>query len=70
MFVVIRNGRVFTGWKAWLIGIVAFIGLTLLFSLIAFVLLGVAVTMGAAMMIIVPVAVVGALLASLFTRRP
>jgi hypothetical protein len=71
MFVIQRNGQttVITGWRAWLIGAAAFLAATLLMGMIAFVLLGVAITVGAVLMIVVPVAVGLALLASVF-RRP
>jgi hypothetical protein len=69
MFIITRNGRIITGWKAWAIGIVTFIGLSILFSVIAFIGFGVALTIGAIMMIIVPVAFFGALIASYFNRR-
>jgi hypothetical protein len=71
MFVIRRNGQttVITGWRAWLIGVAAFLAATLLMGMIAFVLLGVAITVGAVLMIVVPVAVGLALLASVF-RRP
>jgi hypothetical protein len=70
MFVIQRNGQttVITGWRAWLIGAAAFLIATLLMALIAFVLPGVAVTVGAMLMIVVPVAVGLALLASLSHR--
>jgi hypothetical protein len=71
MFVIQRNGQttVITGWRAWLIGAAAFLIATLLMAVIAFVLLGVAITIGALLMIVVPVAVGLALLASAL-RRP
>jgi hypothetical protein len=71
MFVIHRNGQttVITGWRAWLIGAAAFLAATLLMAMIAFVLLGVAITVGAVLTIVVPVAVGLALLASVF-RRP
>jgi hypothetical protein len=71
MFMIQRNGQttVITGWRAWLIGAAAFLAASLLMAVIAFVLLGVAITVGAVLMIVVPVAVGLALLASAF-RRP
>ena len=72
MIVIQRNGQttVITGWRAWLVGAVAFVVATLLTGLMVFVLLGVAVTVGAVLMIVIPVAVGLALIASLFRRPP
>jgi len=71
MIVITRNGRttVITGWRAWLIGTAAFVVATALLFVIAFVMLGVAITAGAVLLIVVPVAIGVALLASLF-RSP
>jgi hypothetical protein len=66
MIVISRNGKtaVITGWRAWLIGAAAFVGFTLLLGLIAFVFLGIAFTVGAVLLIVVPVAIGIALIAS------
>jgi hypothetical protein len=66
MIVIQRNGKttVITGWQAWLIGIIAFAAATALLALIVFVLLGVAITVGAVLLIVVPVLVGLALIAS------
>jgi hypothetical protein len=71
MLVIQRNGRttVITGWRAWLLAAALFVGLTLLFALIAFLVLGIAITLGAVLLIVVPVAVGVAILASLFQPR-
>jgi hypothetical protein len=68
MIVITRNGRttVLTGWRAWLVGAAAFIAASLAFAVIAFVVLGIAVTVGAVLLILVPVAIGIAILASLF----
>lgn len=72
MIVIQRNGQttVITGWRAWLVSAVAFVVATLLIGVMVFVLLGVAITVGAVLMIVVPVAVGLALIASLFRRPP
>jgi hypothetical protein len=72
MIVIERNGQttVITGWRAWLIGAVAFAGATLLLALLAFVAFGLAITVGAVLLIAVPVAIGVALVASAFSRRP
>ena len=49
MLVIEHNGRtiVVTGWRAWVLAAFLFLGLTLLAALVAFVVLGVAITVGA-----------------------
>ncbi len=71
MIVVTRNGKttVLTGWRAWLAGAAIFAAIALLLALIAFVVLGFAITLGAVLLIVVPVALGVALLASAF-RAP
>jgi hypothetical protein len=71
MLVIQRNGRttVITGWRAWLLATALFVGLTLLMAIIAFLVLGIAITLGAVLLIIIPVAVGVAILASLFQPR-
>jgi hypothetical protein len=69
MLVIQRNGRttVITGWRAWLLGVAA----APLLVMIAFVALGIAITMGAVLLIVVPIAIGVAILMSLFQpRRP
>ena len=68
-----RRGRttVITGWRAWLIGLAAFAAASLLMALIFFVFLGVAVTLGAILLVVVPVLVVIAVVAAALQRsRP
>jgi hypothetical protein len=71
MIVITRNGRttVLTGWRAWLVGAVAFVASFALLTLFLFVVLGLAVTVGAVLLIVVPVAIGIALLASVFSGR-
>jgi hypothetical protein len=71
MIVINRNGQatVITGWRAWLIGAVGFVAAVLLFGVVAFVMLGVAVTIGAVLLIVVPAAIIMAFLASVLGRR-
>lgn len=68
MIVIERNGKstVITGWRAWLIGAAVFVGVSALLAFFAFVLLGVAITVGAVLLIVVPVVIGIAILASLF----
>ena len=72
MLVIQRNGRttVVTGWRAWLLAILVFVGLTLLLAVTGFVVLGIAVTLGAVLLIALPVAIGIAILASLFRPTP
>ena len=71
MIVITKNGKttVITGWRAWLIGVAIFVAATACLFVIAFVMLGIAITVGAVLVIVVPVAVGVAILASLF-RSP
>jgi hypothetical protein len=71
MIVIERHGRtiVITGWRAWLIGAAAFAAASLLIALIFFVFLGVAVTLGAILLVVTPVFVVIAIIAGALHRR-
>jgi hypothetical protein len=70
MIVISRNGQttVISGWRAWLLGAVTFVVAMLILAVIAFVFVGLAITIGAIAMIVIPALVVVALLASLFGR--
>jgi hypothetical protein len=72
MLVIQRHGRttVIAGWRAWLLGALIFAGLTLLFGVIAFLAVGIAITVAAILLIVLPVAIGVAILASLFQPRP
>ncbi|HEY8194967.1 MAG TPA: hypothetical protein VIF13_07955 [Hyphomicrobium sp.] len=71
MIVITRNGRttVISGWREWLIRIVVFVAAMLILALVAFFMLGLAVTVGAIAMIVLPAVIVVGLLGSLFSRR-
>ena len=71
MIVIPRNGKttVLTGWRAWLTGAAIFVGAVLMFAFIVFILLGVAITVGTVLLIVVPVALGLAVLAPLFRQR-
>jgi len=71
MIVIERNGEttVITGWREWLVRAVVFFSALLLFGVIVFLMLGLAVTLGAVLMIVIPAVVVVALLGSMFSRR-
>jgi hypothetical protein len=68
MIVIARNGRttVVTGWRAWVVAVAIFLAATVFLFVIAFVMLGVAITVGAVLLIVMPVAIGVAILASLF----
>ena len=72
MIVISRNGKttVISGWRAWLVGAVAFAVTTILVALFAFLALGIALTVTLLVFIAVPVAIGIALIASLFRPRP
>jgi hypothetical protein len=71
MIVIACNGRttVITGWRGWLAGAAIFLAATVFLFVIAFLMLGIAITAGAVLLIVVPVALGVAILASLF-RSP
>jgi hypothetical protein len=71
MIVITRNGRatVVTGWRAWLASVAVLVAAVVFLFVIAFVVLGVAITVGAVLLIVVPIAAGVAILASLF-RSP
>ncbi len=71
MIVIERNGKttVISGWRAWLAAAAVFVAVTATMFVIAFVLLGVAITVGTVLLIVVPVVVGVALVASLFQSQ-
>jgi hypothetical protein len=71
MIVITRNGRttVITGWREWLVRAVVFVAAMLVLAVLVFVMLGLAVTLGAIAMIVIPAAIIVALLGSMFSRR-
>jgi hypothetical protein len=72
MLVVHRNGRatIVSGWRAWLLGLGAVLGAIAAMFLLAFVFLGIALTIGAVLLVAVPAAIIIAILGSLLNRRP
>jgi hypothetical protein len=71
MIVISRNGKttVVSGWRAWLIGAVVVAATTVILALVAFLALGIAMTLTVVFFIAVPVAIGVALLASLVRPR-
>ncbi|HEY8127855.1 MAG TPA: hypothetical protein VIF39_03955 [Hyphomicrobium sp.] len=71
MIVITRNGEttVLTGWREWLVKIVVFMAAILLFAIIVFLMFGLAVTIGAIALVVIPAAIIVALLGSMFGTR-
>ena len=71
MIVITRNGEttVLTGWREWLVRLVVFIAAILLFGVIAFVMFGLAITIGAIALVVVPAVIIVGLLGSLLGKR-
>ena len=71
MLVVEKNGRavVVSGWRAWLLALGVVLGAVALLAFLAFVFLGLALTVGAVLLVVLPVAIGFAIIGSLFGRR-
>jgi len=71
MLIVTRDGRRYevTGWRAWLLALGSIVGVLAGFVLLAILLFGLAITIGAVLLVIVPVALVYSLVNSLLNRR-
>jgi len=72
MIVITRNGEtvVLTGWREWLVRIVIFLAAILLLGVVVFLFFGLAVTVGAMALILIPAVIIVGLIGSLFGRRP
>lgn len=70
MIVMTRNGRtvIVTGWRAWIAGTAIFLAVVALLAVVFFFLFGLFVTVMLVLLIVVPVAIGMALLASVFGR--
>ncbi len=70
LVVVTRNGRTvaITGWRAWLLGVGAMLVAWLVLALVVFALVGIAITVGLALLLLIPAGLFVALAGSL-TRR-
>ena len=62
-FEITRNGRttVYTGWRAWAFGAGVLIVVWLALALVAFALIGAAITVGLALLLLVPAALIAAI---------
>ena len=71
MIVVTRNGKttVLTGWKAWAVGLLAVVATWAVLGLIAFLVVGVGLTVGLLLLLAIPAIGGVGLVTSLF-RRP
>jgi len=71
MIVIERDGRVLviSGWRAWVIGVVAVVVTTIVLGAVAFLVLGIAVSMIALLMILIPAIAIVALLGSFLRLR-
>jgi hypothetical protein len=70
VIVLTRNGQttVITGWRAWLLGIGGMLAAWLLLALVVFALVGVAITVGLALLLLIPAMVIVLLVGSLVRR--
>ena len=66
-----RDGRttVVTGWRAWLIGIGGMLIAWLVLAVVAFTLVGVAISVGIALLLLIPAVAIIALIATVLGRR-
>lgn len=71
MIVITRNGKttVIDGWREWIVRAVVFVVTLLLLAAVVFLMLGLAVTLGAVLMIAIPAAIVVALFGSMFAKH-
>ena len=71
MLVVEKNGRttVVSGWRAWLMALGVVLGVVAVVGFLGFIFLSVALTIGAVLLIAVPVAIGFAIVGALFGRR-
>lgn len=71
LIVVERNGQttVVTGWRAWLLALGALLSGVAALVFLGFVFLGLAVTVGAVLLVVVPAAILVAVAGALLGRR-
>jgi len=71
IIVVRRNGKttVYEGWRAWLMGAGAFLTIVAVLALIVFVMIGMALGLGALLLVLIPAALIMSGLAWLFGGR-
>ena len=71
MLVVEKNGRttVVSGWRAWLMALGVVLGAVAAIGFLVFIFLSVALTIGAVLLVAVPIIIGFAIVGSLFSRR-
>ncbi|MBS0268838.1 MAG: hypothetical protein JSS54_07650 [Proteobacteria bacterium] len=71
MIVITRNGEttVLTGWREWVVKTVILLAAVLLFAVMAFLMFGLAVTIGAIALVVIPAAIIVGLFATIFGKR-
>jgi len=71
VIVITRNGQttVVSGWRAWLLGIGTMLLAWLALALLVFALIGVAITIGVALLLLIPALAIVALVGSLMQRQ-
>ncbi len=71
MMEITRNGKtmVITGWRAWLVGVAVALVLAFVGLLIVLIFWGVAITLTAVLLVVVPLAIVFAIISALFGSR-
>lgn len=72
MLVVEKNGQttIVSGWRAWILAFGVVLGAVAVIGLMSFVFLGIALTIGAVLLVAVPIVIGFAIVGSLFGRRP
>lgn len=71
MIVITRKGKttVLTGWRAWLVGALALAVAWLVLAVVAFVIIGIGITIGAILLLAIPAAIVVASFGSMMRGR-
>lgn len=71
MLIIEKNGKEtrVSGWRAWLLAFGVVLGVAATLGLLTFLLVGLALTIGAVLLVVVPITIAMAILASLFGRR-
>jgi hypothetical protein len=71
MIVIRRNGEttLITGWRAWLLGAGALLAAWLVLALVVFALIGVAITVGVVLLLLIPAVAIVALVEWLTQRQ-
>ncbi len=72
MLVVEKNGQttIVSGWRAWILAFGVVLGVVAVIALMSFVFLGIALTIGAVLLVAVPIVIGFAIVGSFFGRRP